>query len=300
VIFGYNPELISACALGHSPGFMAGKQGYMYERKVVDDQYARSEVKYAIQCDITNVLRLADVMVSMSDGRFIAIECKGTKSGRSQRQKKKAEQKLNFLQTGIFELGIKELAPLHSYSVPVRFNHYWNELEELAKSALQDGISWRLLDNSLIIQVVDTKAPIEQSLNNVVENFTRETDWNRKSKLTISSLGRHLSKDLDFLPLTRLPLTIFPLSTEVGLQFVVGRLDAVIILNKEKALKPITEKGLECRIREDGSVILKTPLGQDFEVHDAWDKILNELVTISSFADYVHAAADKIDTNLKQ
>jgi hypothetical protein len=218
IIFDYNAKALNGCSIGHSPGFMAGKQGYQYERNVVEALYILPNIRYAIQCDITNILRLSDILALKIDGQMVPIEIKGTPSGRSHRQKKRVDEILEFLRTGILENAVKGLAPLQSRTVPVTFEHYWNDLESLSRRALTDGMAWSVLDQCIIIQAINSQAHVDQD---IIENMVKTVNWGNATR-TISSLGRHLSQDIDIMPRTRLPLTVFPLSLEIGLEYILG------------------------------------------------------------------------------
>jgi Holliday junction resolvase len=295
-IFDYNAEALNGCSIGHSSGFMAGKSGYQYERNVVEALYNSPNIRYAIQCDITNILRLSDIMAIQTNGQIIPIEVKGSPSGRSSRQKRRVNEIMEFLRTGVFEDAIKWMAPLQSHKVPVVFEHFWDELEGLSRRALKDGMAWSVIDHCLILQVVNTQADIDQDS---IENMIKAVNWGNATR-TISSLGRHLSRDIDIMPRTRLPLTVFPLSLEMGLEYVLGHLDAVIILNKAAIVDRIRESGLECLLNEDGSATAFTRGGIKFQILDAWDKMLSELVTASSFIGYISATAEKVDSDFSQ
>ena len=109
-ILDFNSEAINGFSIGHSPGFMAGKRGYQSERHVVKALDKLQNIRYAIQCDITNTLRVSDVLAVTEGGEIIPIEIKGTPSGRSQRQKKKVNQILKFLETGVMDNAILGMA----------------------------------------------------------------------------------------------------------------------------------------------------------------------------------------------
>jgi len=295
IIFDYNAEALNGCSIGHSSGFMAGKSGYEYERNVLEALYSSPNIRYAIQCDITNILRLSDVLAITTEGQIVPIEVKGTPSGRSHRQKRRVNEILEFLRTGVFDDAIKGMAPLQSHKVPVMFEHYWDELEGLSRRALKDGMAWSVLDHCIIIQAVNTQAHIDQDS---IENMIKAVNWGNATR-TISSLGRHLSRDIDIMPRTRLPLTVFPLSPEIGLEYILGHLDAVIVLNKAAIVDRFRESGLECLLNENGSAIATTRGGIKFQIVDAWDKILSELVTSYSFVGYISATAEKVDREIQ-
>ena len=102
------------------------------------------------------------------------------------------------------------------------------------------------------------------------------------------------------MPRTRFPLTVFPLSLEIGTEYILGHLNAMILLNKAVIADRIREMGLRCLLNRNGLLSITTRGGLEFRVSDAWDKMLLELVTVSSFANYINASANKIDSDLSQ
>jgi hypothetical protein len=297
-IFDNNSNILDASSIGYAPGFMAGKKGYAFERNTVRALYKLPNIRFAIQCDITNILRLCDIIAVKDNGQLIPIEIKGSRSGSSHRQKKRAIQIIEYSRTGILENAIKGFAPLHSVKVPVLFEYYWEELEILCERAIKDGIAWKMFDNSLVIEVINPQVSNNQVVDQIVMEMVKQLDWG-DSKITISSLGRHLSKDADVLPRTRLPITIFQISPFLGLEFLLGRLDAIILLNKSNVLNFLNKKGLESILNADGSATMRTKGGKTFSILNAWDKLLNEMITVPSFIDYICASADSFDVELK-
>jgi len=62
-ILDYDTHVIHGCSIGHSPGFMYGKESYLYERNIVRAAYQIPTINYAYQCDITNFLRVSVIML---------------------------------------------------------------------------------------------------------------------------------------------------------------------------------------------------------------------------------------------
>ena len=294
IMFDFNSETISPASIGHSPGFMAGKKSYKFERNIVRALYTLPEFRYAIQCDITNILRLGDVMAFRDNGEIIPIEVKGRKSGRSHRQMKRFKQILKYARTGSLINQKDGSRLLRSQKVSITFEDYRDELENIAKEALIEGIAWQILDNSLLLVVLDTAVDTQQQIDEIIGDL----EW-REDKLTISSLGRHLSKDKEIMPRTGLAITVFPIPNSLGLKFLLRQLDAVIVFNKANVLRHLSDKGLDSVLNEDGSANIKTQHGNKFSIINGWDKILNELVTIPCFVDFICAIADNVDSDLE-
>ena len=85
--FGFDEHLLRVYAMSDAPGFMAGKSGYLSERKAIQGTYSFSEIKFAIQNDITNILRVGDITLLLPDEIILPIEIKSGKRGRKRLRK---------------------------------------------------------------------------------------------------------------------------------------------------------------------------------------------------------------------
>jgi len=295
IILDFNSSQIRACSIGHSPGFMAGKQGYTAERHLVSAFAKHPKIRGAIQCDITNVLRLGDVITVNNDGETQPFEVKGSKSGQATRQRQRAKKVVEFINTGIFDDYIKGLGPLHTYKVPITYKYYWKELETLSRKATQEGIAWDIFDDSLAICVMEKSHSDQEIIDEVTQNIT--ANW-EKPNPTFRSLGRHMNRDLEMLPIKRLPLTVFPIDTSLGIRFVLSELDAIIMLNVNGALKKLEEAGLNISRDVNGVATINLPSGTKFSIVNGWEKILLELITVPSFVEYILFSAQKVDSEI--
>jgi hypothetical protein len=295
IILDFNSSQIRACSLNHSPGFMAGKKGYGAERNFIKACAKHPKVKWAIQCDITNVLRLGDVIAVKNDGETQPFEIKNSRSGQATRQRQRAKNVVEFINTGIFNDYIKGLAHLYRYEVPVRFEHYWKELETVSKKVMIQGMAWDIFDDSLAICVTEQSYSSQEIIDDAVRKIT--SNW-REPKLTFRSLTRHMNRDPQILPKTRLPLTLFPLDTSVGIKLVLEELDALVIVNINTVLQRMKEAGLNISKNEDGNDVINLPTGVEFSIVDGWEKILLELITVPSFVEYILLSTQKVDTEI--
>lgn len=292
MIFDYDTSVLNTLFKGSSPGFMAGKNGYENERTVVKALYRIDEIRYAIQCDITNALRLGDVLAINQNGEITPIEVKGTGSGRLQRQKNRSRSLLEYARTGILYNTVSGMQPLHALRVENTFTQYCSELEILADQAAIEGIATGKFDDCVVLTVINAQGEVNQE--DLVEQLRPYIqDW---EQVTFSSLGRHLSKDKDVLPYTRLPITVFPLRKDIGLSFVLGHLDCIIAVNKDRVAAKIREAGLSCVINQDGTATVVSLAGKTYQIMDAWDKLFIELVTLPSFVNHVSMVAEHLDS----
>jgi hypothetical protein len=295
IILDFNSSQIRACSIGHPPGFMAGKQGYTAERDLVRACAKYPKIRWAIQCDITNVLRLGDVITVNNDGETQPFEVKGSKSGQATRQRQRAKKVVEFINTGIFNDYIKGLGPLHTYKVPITYKYYWKELETLSRKAIEDGIAWKIFDDSLAICVSEKSHSNQEIIDQATQNIT--ANW-RKHNLTFRGLGRHMNRDSEILPITRLPLTLFPIDTSLGIRFVLRELDAIIMLNIDITLQKMKEAGLSISKDANGLDVINLPSGVNFSIVDGWEKILLELITVPSFVEYILLSTQKVNNEI--
>lgn len=295
IILDFNSSQIHACSIGHSPGFMAGKQGYTAERHLVRESVKHPKVKWVIQCDITNVLRLGDVISVTTDGQTLPVEVKGRKSGQATRQRRHAAKIVEYINTGVYDDYIKGLGPLHTYEVPVTFKHYWKNLEVLSIKAIEKGIAWEVFDDSLAICVIEKSHSSQVVIDNAVQKIV--ASW-KKPKLIFRGLNRHMNRDPQILPITRFPLTLFPIDTSLGLKFVFGDLDAIVMLNIDVVQQKMKEAGLIISKDENGVDVINMPSGAKFSIVDGWEKILLELVSVPSFTEYIILSTQGIDSKM--
>jgi len=285
IILDFDVHYISGCSIGHSAGFMFGKEGYKNERNIVKASIDIPEIKYAIQCDITNVLHLADVIVVKQDGQIMPIELKGKSSKgnrRAKRQKKRFKEIIEFLNNGQNQQIIVKDFPLRTIKSNIVFEHYWGELEKSANEALREGFSWTILDDCIFLAVINST--ISQGSEKIYLDALKNVKW-QNPKLIITSLGRHIQKNITNIPVTCFPITLFPIQIELGIQFLLGNLDAVLCININEILKRLQKVGLNA-VDENNSIIVHSEGRKILICEGAWAKILNEMVTVQSFIDY--------------
>ncbi len=293
-LLDYDSHAIHGCSIGHSPGFMYGKEGYQTERKFIKDVFQIPSIRGAIQCDITNILRLADVIVVNDDGRVLSIELKGKasrKNSRSIRQKNRHKEIMSFLQHGQDEAITVAGELRRTIKTTTMFSHYWRELNELIIEAQVTGISWRLLDGCIMLTAIDNR------LNppaNLFELALREINWDDPF-IIISSLGRHLQNNLPQIPITCFPLTIFPIQIDHGIDFLLGNLDSVILVNINGIVGRLRDSGINATLQSDKSVLIEDDQLKFLIDEGAWSKILNEYVTVASFITYITNGKDSLN-----
>jgi hypothetical protein len=297
-ILNYDSHAISACAIGHSAGFIFGKESYQMEREYVKEAYLDSSTRFAIQCDITNILHLADVLIVKEDGQILFEEIKGKTSKnnrRAIRQKNRHKEIISFLNYGQKEPVIVCNQPLRAMKSNLMFKHYWNELDSLAFKALKDGFSWKLLDDCVILSVNRTQLPgLDKKYYRVCKNIGWDNPY-----IIISSLGRHLQKNISLLPITCLPITIFPIQIDHGIDFMLGKLNSTILVNASGIVTKLIESGLNAHIQPDKRIIIEMKDTSFSPDKGAWAKILNELITVPSFIEYIIASAQLIENEYK-
>ncbi len=285
-ILDYDTHAIHGLSIGHTAGFMYGKESYPNERNIVGAAYQISSIRAAIQCDITNFLHLSDVVVVKNDGQILFIEEKGKSSKnnrRANRQKNRYKEISSFLIDGHKEPINVNGTLLRTIKSAIVYDHYWKELDDLASAALIDGFSWKLLDDCIFLSVNDTRS------RGSVEDYQKAlagVKWDDPFFI-ISSLGRHLQKNLTQIPVTCLPITLFPIQHNHGIEFLLGNLDAIIVVNIRGIIAKLSDVGIMASFQKDKKVRVDL---ENFHLtieDGAWSKVLNELVTVSSFINFL-------------
>ena len=291
-IFNYDPTLIKAFSIGHTTGFMANKKGYMAERNLVAALYKFDKVEMAIQCDITNILLMGDVIATMQNGEIRPFEVKGTMDSRSRRQREKAQQIMDFANTGEYSKAMPGFAPLRSFKAQITYKHYWDKLVELSRISIKQGeMVFEILDDSVLFFV-----GLDLDEMRILQTL-QQYNWTRDQCFS-SRLSSHISRQKEILPKTSFPLTIFPIDPAICLEFLLGNIDAFIVLNHKVLMEQVKKSNLQI-VQENSVFDILTETGIKFSIIDAWDRVLDELVTVPSFIEYLVASAQKIEQEYK-
>jgi len=281
-ILNFDSHAIHGCSIGSSAGFMAGKEGYFTERKLIRDIYTLPEMRGVIQCDITNILHWGDVIAVDRNGKVISVELKGNSSlndRRATRQKRRYKDVASFLKDGQQKSVMVNRTSLRTVNINITFKNYWDDLYEMISIALETGFSWRLFDDCVYVGVINTNVSHNQ---NIFLETLRNTNWD-EPKLKISSLGRHFEKNLNRIPPTCLPLTIFSIDTTHGINFLLGNIDAVVVINIKEIVLRLNNMGVNAKINDENDVEVETEKTKYIIDDGAWSKLLNELLTVPSF-----------------
>ncbi|KPL78950.1 hypothetical protein ADN00_03365 [Ornatilinea apprima] len=292
ILLDYDFHKIFGCSIGHSAGFMYGKEGYLTERRFINDAFNNPNVVSAIQCDITNILHLADILVFTRDKGIQPIEIKGCTSKhdrRSIRQRNRHNEIVQLINMGKSEAVLVKNTPFRSVETNMVYTHYWDVLENLSIDALKCGFSWQLLDKCVYLAVCNSRSRIssEDFLSSI-----SDADWENGS-IIISSLSRHLNKNLNNIPPYCLPITVFPITPDIGIEFLLGNLDAVIAINLEKFAEQFNKNGSYVLLKPHNELEVRIDRDQFTILEGAWSRILNELVTIPSFINQIFTVYQK-------
>lgn len=287
--FGFDEHLLRVYAMGHPSGFMAGKTGCLSERRVIEAAYQLPEVRFAIQNDITNVLRVADVTLLLSDGVILPIEVKASHKSAYTERAKRQMKRYNAIQAYLRE-GISEEVeifgePLRSLEVPLEYNYYWKELEQAAFKALIENFAWRVCDDGLLI--VCYRRSVEPNLYHILEYALRDTQWASPS-IRFGCLSRHLDPQENDILKYVIPVTSFEIDPSVIVELLLGELEVTILVNVDRVEEMFKKVGFETEVSPEGGIKIKALSGTQLGIRERpWNWLVYGLLTLPSFINMV-------------
>lgn len=81
-----------------------------------------------------------------------------------------------------------------------------------------------------------------------------------------------------------------------SIEILLGNLDSIIVVNIKAVMGKIREAGINATFQSDKGINIETA-GVNFSIEEgAWSKVLNELVTIPSFVEYIYDCERLIGT----
>lgn len=245
---GFDEIRLLAYAGNPSPGYMAGKTGYWAERFAVDTLYGFSDVVFAIQNDITNILRVGDITVLLPNQTLKVIEVKSGSGEagfvRAQRQEERARNIHEYLRSGastvLAEGDFERLQHIKASWTPT---YYWGRLQRVCSEALKRGAMWKQLDAR--VMVIAYRPKFLANLKDIIGVAISSTGW-KNAKLRIGVLSTHFEESEKESGKVRyiIPITAFRMDPEVVASLLVGDLDVLVIVNTTAVVEALREAGM--------------------------------------------------------
>lgn len=288
---GFDEIRLLSYAGNPTPGLMAGKSGYYHERLVVENSASSSGVGFAIQNDITNILRVGDVTLLLSNNTIEVIEVKSGSEGpglaRAARQEERAKTIHTYLQTGTSRSlageSFDEIRHVHSQDSP---SYYWKRLERVCIEARSRGVAWKQLDASVVVMCY--RSHLLPRLQPLIQTALASAGWTAaaadvRADIRLGVLSRHFDhKEKDSAPVRYIiPVTAFEVDSEVISSILVGELDVLVMLNRSAVIAAIKREGLEVEYT-DGQVTINTEEAQLVLSERAWNWVVYGLRTVST------------------
>jgi hypothetical protein len=297
-MFGLHRRFLRIYAMGQSPGFMAGKDGYLGERLVVakaqefipEPYRSQGRCVFAIQNDITNCLRFGDVTCLMDDGSIVPFEIKVGRPRRGRRNRRQAERHdaiTDYLKQDstssplVFELPLK-----HVVSDDTEDSHGWNLVEAVAESVtIGRQCCWAVGDDCTLVLGVDSIR--EDVLRPSIERALSELGWNIQ-ELRFGSLDRHIASQENEVLSSLMPIMNWPISHKVITEIVLERVWIFVFVNVRKVRDMAAQEGIRVQPvldTEPTRLALSTaqPDGTVVVAAGLWNRLIYELLTIPSF-----------------
>lgn len=299
--FGFDEHLLRVYAQPDPPGFMAGKSGYSSERLVTEVGYEYPEVKFAIQNDITNVLRVGDVTLLLSNGAIFSIEVKAShrkiNSPRTKRQIKRYEEIVAYVQAGSGEMVEILGEPQYSVAVPLDQKYYWKDLERIAFRAKQKGAAWQVVDKGVLI--ICHKEYDELKLQCLLGRALHDARWIEAS-VRFGCLSRHADPlDNDILRYVT-PITAFELDPSILVDLLVGGLDATILVDVNVVKQMFRATGFETEISIESRMLIKASSGTKLKIAERpWNLLVYGLLTLPCFITLVASSLAEAEKRFK-
>jgi hypothetical protein len=280
---GFDEIRLLSYAGNPTPGFMAGKAGYYQERLVVKTLSAVPDVTFAIQNDITNILRVGDVTILLPDRTIKVIEVKSGSEGpgaaRAARQEERAKVIHTYLQTGTSTNLIRERAgEVRHIQGQDPSAYYWRRLERVCVEALSRGVMWKRLDARVMVMCY--RPHLLPRLQPLMQTALVSAGWANAS-IRFGVLSRHFEYKEKASASVRyiIPITAFEVDPEVISSILNGDLDVLVFLNVTAVVDAIREAGLEveCKGRQ---VIINTEAASLTVSERSWNWIIYGLRTV--------------------
>lgn len=289
---GFDEIRLLAYAGNPTPGYMAGKSGYWPERITVNTLYGFSDVVFAIQNDVTNILRVGDITVLLPNQTIKVIEVKSGsgKAGfaraqrqeeRARRQEERARNIHEYLQSGgstvLAEGDFERLQHIKASWAPT---YYWGRLQRVCSEALNRGAMWKQLDARVL--VIAYRPKLLANLNDIMAVAISSTGWKR-AKLRIGVLSTHFAESEKESRKVRyiIPITAFRMDPEVVASLLVGDLDVLVIVNATAVVEALREAGIV--ITNDNDRVIIHAETATLEISErTWDWVVYGLRTVST------------------
>lgn len=300
---GFDEHLLRVYAMGKAPGFMAGKTGCLSERQAIETCYKLSKIRFAIQNDITNVLRVADLTVLLSDKTILPIEVKASRRAARTKRTKRQMKRYQAIQTYLREKVSEEIRisgpPLRAIDVSVEQKYYWKELEQVAEEARDKGVAGQVVDNGVLILCYKrfSKAELSRTLQRLLD----DAHWEKVS-VRFGCLSRHLNpQDSDIVRYVT-PITAFQIDPSIVLDFLVHKLDAMILINLEVLKEMFERAGFKTNIDigNEGEIGIRAPSGTRLQIQGRpLNLLVYGLLTLSSLINIVTSVSVELEKSIK-
>jgi hypothetical protein len=270
----------------HPPvSYIARKAGSERERLAVESLLQRPDVLFAMQNDLTNVLRFHDVTYLDDEFQVHSIEVKSSSrwdsTPRTTRQRERNRALAEYLRTD--ESVLPDGQRRRAIPVDVEPSYYWNDLERTVREARIKGASWTHCDDIVAI-VANTRGeqvPYESTLRG----------W-QKPSLTFGVLNRHFDGMNDDELVAIRPVTAFEISHDVLYPITVGDVVVMALVNLDNLRKAFVERGLTVAVNSD--LQWRVSISEHEEITllaGLWHRLLYSLMSVPSFVAIVEGAA---------
>jgi hypothetical protein len=283
-LFGWDEHWMRQQAAHPSISYAARKVGFQRERDAVASALQRPDVLFAMQNDLTNVLRFHDVTYLDSEWNVHSVEVKSSSrwesTRRADRQRARTRALAEYLRTD--ESSAFEGPPRRAISLDVEYAYYWAELERTVKDADANGASWTHCDAAVAILCNKKGQPAPH------ESVLRH--WSKPS-VTFGVLNRHMdSMDDDELVTVR-PVTGFEMSADALYPIVVGDVVAMTLVNLDHLQHAFASRGLTVEVKPD--LKWRVSIGPDETIDllgGLWSRLIYSLMSVPTLIAIVEGA----------
>ncbi len=282
---GFDEIRLLAYAGNPTPGYMAGKAGYLAERSVVETLYGFSDVVFAIQNDITNILRVGDVTVLLPNQTIKIIEVKSGSGeaglARTQRQEERSRNIHEYIRSGSSTvLAVGDFEHLQHIRASWTPTYYWGQLQRLCSEALKRGVMWKQLDANVV--AIAYHPSLLANLRDIMGAAISSTGW-KKAKLRIGVLSTQFEESEKASAKVRyiIPITAFRMDPEIIVSLLAGDLDVMVILNTTAVVEALKNGGMVVT-NDDGRVTVHTETATLEISERTWNWVIYGLRTVST------------------
>lgn len=306
---GHDEHFLNVYATGKSPGYMAGKSGYVSERRVVQAVKGLSIIRFAIQNDITNILRIGDVASLLKNNEIVITEVKSSEvavaSWKTKRQAKRADTFLKYLYDGqVNEIAtLKEPEPTVAVEIKRQVRkYYWLELEQIISRTLENGFAWQVLDEGVLI--LGHVVGIDDNIyKNAFQQAFEDAKWVDAS-VRFGALSRHFDTlDADSLRFV-IPFTAFNIAVSSGLAIICGDVEVIVIVNINVVVDKLTSLGYKTEVSPDSEISIlpgdQTGIEKVTVASGLWNDLIYGLLKLPMFIDEVTASVVGIEKNITE